>query len=92
MRRDNQRVVVTEYESGTLLLQGRASDLFEEVCVVLDSAFSQSFAKRGARYAPDPERQVLLDHLHRPHTEQRALQWGKCQDSEPGLAVGESLC
>jgi ribonuclease HIII len=71
----NERVVATQYKSGKLLIQGRMGELFEDVCKLLEKVFSQSFAERGARYVPDTERDVILEHMSLPQTEQKALDW-----------------
>ncbi len=71
----NQRMVATQYKSGTLLIQGRTSELFEDICRVLENTLSHSFAERGASYVPDSERDVILEHMNRPQTERKALDW-----------------
>lgn len=75
VHRNKERVVATQHKSGVLQIQGRTGQLFEDVCAELDNVLSQSFAERGARYVPDTERKVILEHMSRPQTEQKAIDW-----------------
>jgi ribonuclease HIII len=75
IRRDSDRVMASQFKTGTLLIQGRVGILFDEVCRLVESVFSQPFAERGARYIPDTEREAALEYLNKPGTEQSALDW-----------------
>jgi ribonuclease HIII len=75
VRANGDKVVITQYRTGTLLVQGRASDLFDLMCDRLDQKLSQSIADRATRYIPEESRQVTLDQMSRPDTETVALSW-----------------
>ncbi|MDW8327807.1 MAG: ribonuclease HIII, partial [Anaerolineales bacterium] len=61
--------------TGTLLVQGKTGELFEQVCALLEGVISQPFAERGARYVPDSEREAALEYLNKPEAEREALDW-----------------
>ena len=50
-------------------------ELFDSVCLQLKTALLQSFAERGAQFVPNSERRALFEHINRPQTERRALEW-----------------
>lgn len=74
-REHNQRVIATLYQNGTLLIQGRLGELFDRICEVLEAILPQSFVERGSRYVPDTNRDIVLSHMNRPDSEQKALDW-----------------
>lgn len=75
IRANGDKVVVTQYHTGTLMVQGRASNLFELVCDQLDRKLSQSIADRATRYIPEVSRQAALDQMSQPGVEKTALDW-----------------
>lgn len=75
IRVGSERVMASQFRTGTLLVQGKTSTLFEQVCTTLESILSQPFAERGARYIPDSEREEALEYLNRPEAEREALDW-----------------
>jgi ribonuclease HIII len=72
--RAQERVVASQYKNGTLQVQGKG-EWFDSVCLQLKTALLQSFAERGAQFLPDNERNALFEHMNRPQSEQRALEW-----------------
>ncbi len=77
VRRDPHRVTVTQYQSGTLMIQGLSSPLFDDVCDVLDTHLSQSFSARAARYIPgnDEELSKAESYLDSAEAENEAVSW-----------------
>jgi ribonuclease HIII len=75
IRTDGDKVVVTQYRTGTLMVQGRASPLFYQVCDGLDQKLSQSIADRATRYIPEENRQAALERMCQPDSEATALNW-----------------
>lgn len=75
IRRGPDRALVSQFKTGTLIVQGRTGELFEEVCRLLEGVLSQPFAERGARYVPDSEREAALEYLNKPEAEREALDW-----------------
>jgi len=75
IRTDRDKVVVTQYHTGTLMVQGRTSALFDLVCDRLDGKLSQSVADRATRYIPEGNRDVALVVMNQPHAETKALDW-----------------
>jgi hypothetical protein len=74
-RRAAEKAIASQYRTGTLMVQGRGGELFEEICRLLEGKLSQSFAERGARYVPDSDRTAALEYLSKPEAEQDALVW-----------------
>jgi ribonuclease HIII len=74
-RRAAEKAIASQYRTGTIMVQGRGGDLFEEICRLLEGELSQSFAERGARYVPDSDRTAALEYLNKPEAEQDALAW-----------------
>lgn len=72
---DISKVTVTQYQSGSLVVQGRSSFLFEDVCSFLDTLLVQSFSARAERYLPDNTDTTVKTYLDQPTTENSALQW-----------------
>jgi ribonuclease HIII len=83
IQRDNDRVVVTQYKTETLLVQGRASKLFDEVCELLDAHLVQAKADRATRYLPAQQSQQALAEMSRPDAEQNAWNWLNNQIDKP---------
>ena len=76
IRQGGDRVTVTQYGSGTLMVQGLDSETFDRVCEALDEHLSQSFAERGARFVGgDRERSAVTAYLERPEAENEAAEW-----------------
>ena len=75
IRADGDKVVITQYRTGTLMVQGRASALFDLVCDRLDQKLSQSIADRATRYIPEESRLAALDRMSQPEAETEALTW-----------------
>jgi cold shock CspA family protein len=72
---DDSKVVVTQYRTGTLMVQGRTSTLFDEVCTRFDKKLSQSIPERAASYIPEEVRTEALKVMSQPETEKEALDW-----------------
>jgi ribonuclease HIII len=75
IRRGADKTLASQFKTGTLLVQGKTGELFEEVCTLLEGVISQPFAERGARYVPDSEREAALEYLNKPEAEREALDW-----------------
>lgn len=76
VRRAHQRITITQYDSGTLLVQGASSPQFEAVCEILDQHLIQSFSDRAARYIPAPvEQTAATTYLAKPEAENEATHW-----------------
>jgi ribonuclease HIII len=72
---DGHKVVVTQYRTGTLLVQGRVCPLFDDLCERLDHKLSQSIPERAARYVPEETREEALEVMKQPEREKAALAW-----------------
>lgn len=75
VRQGAEKALISQFKIGTLLVQGKTGELFEEVCKLLEGILSQPFAERGARYVPDSEREAALEYLIKPEAEREALDW-----------------
>ena len=75
LRSDGYRVVLTQFRTGTLLVQGKQSPLFDEVSATLDAMLAQSPAERAARYVPEKQAFQLKPRMERPEAEAQAWQW-----------------
>lgn len=75
VRAGSDKVVVTQYRTSTLMVQGRASALFDLVCDQLDQKLSQSIADRATRFIPEANRQSALEQMNQPEAETKALAW-----------------
>jgi ribonuclease HIII len=74
--REPHRVTVTQYKSGTLLVQGLSSPLFDTVCEILDQHLTQSFSERAIRFVVgESGRAAAVSYLERPEAENEAVQW-----------------
>lgn len=72
----HQRLTVTQYSSGTLLVQGASSPQFDAICEILDQHLRQSFSDRAARYIPAPiEQTAATTYLAKPEAENEATHW-----------------
>ncbi len=70
------QVTVTQYESGTLLVQGASTPLFDQVCDRLDKYLRQSFSETAARFIPGKqERENAIKYLENPESENEAATW-----------------
>lgn len=76
VRREGHRVTITQYSSGTLIVQGLSNPHFDAVCEILDEYLTQSFSERAARFiVGEAERTAATTYLERPEAENEALQW-----------------
>lgn len=76
IRKGGQRLTITQYSSGTLMIQGLSSSLFEEICQILDEHLPQSFSARAARFIPgETERAAATPYLESPDAENEAARW-----------------
>lgn len=75
LRSGSDRVVVTQYQTGTLLVQGRATHLFDEVCRMLDANLVATAADRATRYIPEEQSKAALAEMSRPEAESQAWDW-----------------
>lgn len=70
------RVTITQFDSGTLMVQGLSSVLFDGVCEILDQHLSQSLTERANRYLPrDDERNTVSAYLEQPEAENESAKW-----------------
>jgi len=75
-RREGDRVTITQYSSGTLMVQGLSSPHFDAVCEVLDEHLTQSFSERATRFiAGETERTAAATYLEKPEAENEAILW-----------------
>jgi hypothetical protein len=75
-RHDGNRVTISQYNSGMLMVQGLSSTLFESVCEVLDRHLTQSLADRASRFLPrESERNTVTAYLEQPNSENESTQW-----------------
>jgi len=79
IRQAQARVIATLYTTGTLLIQGKASPLFEAVCATIETLLGSSFAERGARYIPEAQRERILHQLTQPTRHQQAFAYAERQ-------------
>lgn len=90
VRQDTFRVTLTQYRSGTLMVQGRFSPLFDLVCEVLDQHLTQSFSARAARFVPgDNERSAVARYLESGEAENEARSWllEQVGEKSPGISL-----
>lgn len=79
IRQAQERVVSTLYTTGTLLVQGKASPLFESVCATVETLLGSSLAQRGARIVPETQRETILHYLNQPTHQQQAHTYAEQQ-------------
>jgi len=76
VRYEGHKVTITQYSSGTLMVQGRSSAQFDAVCEALDQHLSQSFVNRATRFIPEEEEpSAVAAYLDKPEAENEATQW-----------------
>lgn len=76
VRHEGHRVTITQYSSGTLMVQGLSSTHFDAVCEALDEHLSQSFVDRATRFiAGEAERSTAVAYLEKPEAENEATHW-----------------
>jgi ribonuclease HIII len=76
VRHEGHRVTITQYSSGTLMVQGLSSTHFDAVCEALDEHLSQSFIDRATRFiAGEAERSTAAAYLEKPEAENEATRW-----------------
>lgn len=76
VRHEGYRVTITQYSSGTLMVQGLSSTHFDAVCEALDEHLSQSFVDRATRFiAGETERSTAAAYLEKPEAENEAARW-----------------
>ena len=73
--RGNERITVTQFQTGTLFVQGRSSQLFDDLCDALDQRLAQSFADRAARYLPIETAETTRLFLASADAENDAWNW-----------------
>ncbi len=70
------RVTITQFDSGTLMVQGLAGVLFDNVCEVLDQHLTQTLTERANRFLPgDCERSTVSTYLENPEAENESAKW-----------------
>jgi len=75
-RREGNRVTITQYNSGTLMVQGLSSPHFDAVCEALDEHLAQSFSERATRFiVGETERTTAATYLEKPEAENEATLW-----------------
>lgn len=72
---DGSKVVITQYHTHKLRVQGRASPLFDEVCLHLDNLLTQSAADKATRFIPEEQSSITLAEMNRPEAETEAWDW-----------------
>ena len=75
VRADGLRVVLTQFKTNTLFVQGRQSPLFDQVCTQLDAALVQAPAEHATRYLSDEQAAQLKPQMDRPEAEAEAWRW-----------------
>jgi hypothetical protein len=79
LRQAHEKVVITQYKTGTLLVQGKLGSLFENVCQLLEGLVPQSFIEKSVRYIPDDKRDFVAREMSHPKVEADALSWATKQ-------------
>lgn len=79
IQRGAERVTATQFQTGTLFVQGRSSSLFEDLCDALDQRLSQSFADRAVRFLPEDTAQSTRTVLESTTVEKDAWLWARTQ-------------
>lgn len=79
LQRSGDKVTVTQFHTGKLLVQGRRSALFNEVCDALERRVMQSFADRAARYLPQDTAESARPLLESTAVENDAWTWARSQ-------------
>jgi ribonuclease HIII len=73
---EENRVTITQFASGTLMVQGLSSPLFDNVCETLDQYLTQSLSERATRYlSGDNERNTVTAYLEKPDSENESVKW-----------------
>lgn len=76
VRHQSHRVTITQYRSGTLMVQGLSSPQFDTLCELLDKHLSQSFVDRATRFiVGEAERTTAAAYLEKPEAENEATCW-----------------
>lgn len=71
-----EKVTITQYQSGTLLIQGASNQLFDYICDALDQHLNQPFVDRAIRYLThEDQRLAAAQYLEDPEAENMALEW-----------------
>jgi ribonuclease HIII len=92
VRYEGHRVTITQYTSGTLLVQGLSSPHFDTVCEILDEHLAQSFSERATRFfMGEKERAAAVAYLEMPDAENEATRWLLEQLKPSGLKILEFL-
>jgi ribonuclease HIII len=75
-RVEGNRVTITQFDSGTLMVQGLSSTLFDNVCEIFDQHLIQSLTERANRFLPgDNERSTVSAYLEQPEAENESAKW-----------------
>lgn len=73
---DGNKVTITQFTSGTLMVQGLSSTRFDAVCENLDQHLTQSLAERANRFlSGDSERNTVSAYLEKPESENESVKW-----------------
>jgi ribonuclease HIII len=76
VKRDGNRVTITQYTSSRLMVQGLSSQLFDDVCDELDKHLIQTFSERASRFiVGETERATAINYLEQPDAENDAHRW-----------------
>ena len=75
VRADGLRVMLTQFKTNTLFVQGRQSPLFDQVCSQLDAALVQAPAEHATRYLSNEQAAQLKPQMDRPEAEAEAWRW-----------------
>lgn len=84
IRAEGNRVALTQYQTGTLLVQGKATSLFDGVCHLLDSMLVQSPAEHATRYVSEEQANQVKCQIEHPDAEKEAWQW-LANELEPNI-------
>ena len=76
IREAKDKVVLTQYRTGNLLVQGASSVLFELVYLALDEHLGQNLQQRADRFVvSEPARKVAEEYIKQPQAEDEATAW-----------------
>lgn len=77
INQDAEKVFVTQFSSGTLLIQNKNNFIFDRVCDLLDSHITQTYEDRTRSFIPDsPSLEVVSQYIDQnPRSENDAVNW-----------------
>ena len=73
-RQDNEKVTITQYNSGKLIVQGLSGAYYDSICETLDKHLTQSFSDHATRYIPE-DVVAANSYLEKPEAENEATAW-----------------